>query len=409
MNCRKVAAQDKGSTVAILALAMVFASSQTGAQAAFAKRPSFMMPTYNKLVEGAGPETNDVSARAEKPATTGGASSSDLLAPVTLDAGAQQATTAGAEPAKSDGGAPLLKSTVTINGFAPKGPVDPASKSLFTAPSGIADRLGENLKKAKQVNVMPLPLLVSPDEEEKKLETIADAEKTELADLWESTLARSPDIQFVVQKLMPSSSPGHASTIMMRMLSSAVFGAMGAVNMISPNPGMYAANNMGASMIMNVLQMQENKTAAKAKLSQTEAIMLYNMVRGTADRLVENFRNYKKTVTTLNRATTDLQDMQGMVAEARAGQDTSKQLEMEYTLRKQQRDVDAIQEDLRRYRQSMVDLAGPDAVAKLDKQIEEEQNKIMQATPAGTPNPNPSQSTGDAPAGQQTASTGNQG
>ncbi len=114
-------------------------------------------------------------------------------------------------------------------------------------------------------------------------------------------------------------------------------------------------------------------------------------------------------MTTLNRATTDLQDMQGMVAEARAGQDTSKQLEMEYTLRKQQRDVDAIQEDLRRYRQSMVDLAGPDAVAKLDKQIEEEQNKIMQATPAGTPNPNPSQSTGDAPAGQQTASTGNQG
>lgn len=336
---------------------------------AWAKRPSLQMPCYEKLLDGAGPETNDIHANPVKV--------EQKLSPVTLNEDTTSLKTS------SDGnGGHYLKSTVTATGFAPKGPIDPASKSLFGAKDiSQSNKLGQNdmLKQAKNVSAMPLPLMESEEEAQKKIDTILDAEKVQLADLWESTLTRSPDIQFVVQKLMPTSNPGRASTVMMRMLSSAIFGAMGAVTMLSPSPAAYAGSNMGASMIMNVLQLQENKQAQKARLSQTESIMLYNMVRSTADKLVEFYRNYKKSMVGLAKSLSDLQDLQNMVAEARAGQDAAKQLEMEYTIRKAQRDCDTMSEDAKRFRQSLVDLAGAEALAKLDKQLEDEQGHIEQA------------------------------
>ena len=53
---------------------------------------------------------------------------------------------------------------------------------------------------------------------------------------------------------------------------------------------------------------------------------------------------------------------------------------MEYTLRKQQRDIDSVAEDVRRHRLTLVDMAGDEAVDKLDKQLVEEQNKVAQGT-----------------------------
>lgn len=364
----------------LLVLGAAVLTLQAGLAPCLAKRPTFNVPSYNKLNDGSGPETNDVSKQTPARTTSSGNNS---IAPVRLDEGS-----ASALPEDTSGG-PMLKATVNATGFVPKGPVDPSSKSLFIAPTGIADKLGDNLKKAKQVNVMPLPLLMSDDEAEKKVETMIDSEKAELAELWESALGRSPDIQFVIQKLMPTSNPGHGSTILMRMLSTAVFAGMGAGQMMMPNAGGVAITSTTGNALMNMIGAQESKAAKNARLSQTEQIMLYNMVRTTADKLVDYFRNYKKTMAAMQKANTDLQDLQAMVSEARSGQDASKQLEMEYTLRRQQRDVDGVIEDLRRYRQGLVDLSGPEAVAKLDQQIQDEQSKIEQATPAGTPNPSP--------------------
>ncbi len=135
---------------------------------------------------------------------------------------------------------------------------------------------------------------------------------------------------------------------------------------------------MGGSMIQTALGISQNKADKKAKLSQEEEIMMYNMVRTTCDKLVSFYRQYKKSSNTLSRAADDLQDLQNMVGEAKAGQDASKQLEMEYTLRKQQRDMDAVADDLQHHRQNLVDLSGPEAVAKLDKQMVEERERLKQ-------------------------------
>jgi hypothetical protein len=160
------------------------------------------------------------------------------------------------------------------------------------------------------------------------------------------------------------------------MLSTAAFGGMGAMSMMSPSIGTYAAASMGGSMIQSALGMTQSKADKKAKLSQEEEIMMYNMVRTTCDKLVAFYREYKKCSSSLNRATDDYQDLQNMVTEAKSGQDASKQLDMEYTLRKHRRDMDTILDDLKHHRQNLVDLSGPEAVANLDKQIVEERLNI---------------------------------
>ena len=100
--------------------------------------------------------------------------------------------------------------------------------------------------------------------------------------------------------------------------------------------------------------------------------MLYQMVRKTADRLVEKYRDYKKEHLALMRANDDFQDLQKMARDAREGQGAPQQLEIEYTLRKQQRDIEGLEQNLGKVRQGLVDLAGPQAVAKLDKEIDVE-------------------------------------
>jgi hypothetical protein len=77
-------------------------------------------------------------------------------------------------------------------------------------------------------------------------------------------------------------------------------------------------------------------------------------------------------VIALKEAETDLSDLQNMVRES----DPNKAVENAYTLKKAQRDINMITEDVRKYRQFLVDLAGPDALAKLDKQMDQEQLAI---------------------------------
>lgn len=75
-------------------------------------------------------------------------------------------------------------------------------------------------------------------------------------------------------------------------------------------------------------------------LTQGEIISLYNMVRTTADRLVDQYRCYKKFTVSMDRAATDLEDLRNMAKDARVGQDATKAVRDGITLRKAQRDID---------------------------------------------------------------------
>ncbi len=346
--------------ISLLSVTVLLAANCGPGALAFAKRPAFQMPSLGKLDNS----TPDDSSNGN---TSNNQKKIDL-SPVTLSTDQKPGTTGDGTPTVTNSGETLLKSTVTTNQFLPK--IQDATPTQNAAESIIEPGKRDALKQARQVNAMPLSLMESADETGQKIDAENGAEKVQLADLWESTLAKSPDIQFVIQKLVPTSDPGHASGVMMHMLGTALYSAMGIGTMMAPGMGTYALNSAGASMIMNVMNMTDSKRAKRAKITQEEAIMLYNMVRATADRLTESYRNYKKQFSALNRAYLDKQELQKMVAEGRAGQDAAKQLEMDYVLRKADRDMEMIGSDVKHFRQSLVDLAGPEAVVKLDTQMD---------------------------------------
>ncbi len=335
---------------------------------------------YARLDSGAGPSTND--------GTTGGAGSSANsppdLNPVSLTNDSASSLEQSSGNKGAEGG--VLKSTVSETGFAPHPENEQVLEEASVAESDSSRGKGKHkhktakslVQQAKDVSVGPLPILNSDNDDKKAADFQNTAEKEQLADLWESTLTRSPDIQFVVQKLQPTSNQPHLASLLTKALSTAAFAGVGAMGMVSPNMGTYMMSSAGASAISSVLGGQQKKADKAAKLTQEEQMMMLQIVRSTADKLVASFRDYKKFFVSLSRASNDLQDLQAMASEARAGQDAAKQLEMDYTLRKAQRDIDQISDEVRRHRSNLIDLAGSEAVSKLDKQIIWEQTQVDQ-------------------------------
>jgi hypothetical protein len=361
------------------------------------KKTALQYEVYSKLSTGAGPQTNDL--QKQEPQLDSQALSKPVdLSPVTMDEGQKSDTSLG----PSEEG--VLKATVkSDHNVLPSGPVESA---INLAPVSIKESVGEKAlkrdaslyKNAEQVNAMPISLLPSNDEEDNKKDVKFSAEKIELADLWDSTLARSQDIQFVVQKLMPSKNTGKTANVMMKMLSATVFGGMSMMTMMAPNMGAQMGSNMGASMMMQALNGVQGANDKKAKLSQTEAIQLYGMVRATADKVVDKYNDYKIHLSALRRSTDILARFQDMLKDMHASQTPLQQITAQAELMKYQSAIETETEQVARYRQSLVDLSGSDAVAKLDKQLEIDRQKVDEAAvlTAGT------QQKSDAPADQQT-------
>jgi hypothetical protein len=362
------------------------------APGAYAKHASFDMPACDKLIGGQGP-----SAKAESAGVDGAATAERPVEHATTDGTAAQAANnknVVLQPLKltedkdsfsvsADG---KMKVEVQQNVAAQSGEgnqVEPGStKSIIENDKKIAEKL---IKDARKVKIGPTPLLVESDEElQKKNDALGDAEKTELTDLWSATINRSPDIQFVINRLQPTSDPNHATATAMKLVAGALFNAVQAVPMMM-GPGMnsmmmYSGIGSGWSIIQNLLAGQDAKKANKQAISQEQATMLYKIVRDTADKLVLEFRSYKRSLNDLDRAQKDVEDLKTMVASTRAAQDAAKQIEMEYTIRKAQRDADNLADSVRLHRQSLVDLAGADAVDKLDGQIVAEAEMLKRLT-----------------------------
>lgn len=365
-------------TVSIFAQTIVVVPAQALSFIATKRSAQLQTPVEEKL---------DSAPSADSSSTASGAASEPVnLAPLSLSDEKVKDTPDAAPPKKaasddseqSDKG--YMKLEASQNQFVPKGPIGEDGNSIApglpvkSMKSEISSGKNKLMDQAKQVNIMPIPLQENNEEIDKKVLTQLDADREQIAGLWEATLTQSKDIQFVVQKLMPTSDTGRTTTLMLRLLSSAALVGVSTISAVNPTPGSYMLQQGGGSMLMQVLGAVDSKQQKKAQISQTEAISLYQIVRNTADKMVDNYRDYKKSVSKLDRCLKNLQNLQTMIAEARAGQDAAKQLDMEYTLSKAQGDVEDCNDDARRHRQQLIDLAGAAAVERLDQQIADQQS-----------------------------------
>lgn len=350
-----------------------------------AKKLIYQLPVSDKMTDGDSP-----TSETEKKAVNVN------LAPIGLG-DEKPADGAGATAdAASDGGDPLLKGNISEKGFAGKGMAGSGDKNTVAdgkEKTVVGKSLGDKIGKEKKApSVAPLAIQPSQEEIEQTGNTVMDAEKRQLSNLWECTIERNPDIQFVIQKLQPTTDANHAMAATMKFLSSTLFGAMNMAPMMMPgglsgaNPAAMMGMGSGASLIQGLFQDKAQKAAKKQAISQEQATILYKIVRETADKLVASYRDYKKESTAVLRATQDLAELQTIAAEG-AAKDPGKALEMEYTLRKAKRDIDKELEEQRLFRQQLTDLAGGDAVVKLDKELEDERSAVANLTGTGADAP----------------------
>lgn len=347
------------------------------APVAYAKHAAFEMPACEKLLEGDGPTATTpavapapepaVSTTAEKknPAPKGKAKRGKALAPLKLTDDKDSYSVGPDGKVKIE-----VQQNAELQEGAPSN--DPTASSSVVGDDKLKSKL---LKDSQTVNVAPIALQETEGEAEKKEATISDAEKAQLSDLWTATINRSPDIQFVINKLQPHSDGGHATATALKLIGGALFNIVQVAPLMMPggaNMGMYMATGSGASILQGLMAEQGAKSAKKQQISQEQATMLYKIVRDTAEKVVIEYRKYRQTRNQFQRATVDLEDLKAMVATASGRSDPAKAIEMEYTIRKAQRDVERVIDEGKMHKQQLVDLAGPDAVARLDQQMEDE-------------------------------------
>ncbi len=204
---------------------------------------------------------------------------------------------------------------------------------------------------------------VTPEELAK---SSTDLNNEELADLWDAALANSPDIHFIIDKLAPkkeSIKSGGFVKDLSHAMYSCVLAGEGMVG--SPN------QSAGTELIMDVLSDHKTKNDKKQAVKESDAIMLYKMIRETARKLTTNFYNYKKYMNVLDRANLDLIDLTAMVSNTREKIDSAHRAELDYLLRKQQRDIESIKTAMERSHKELRVLCGDEAVGKLDVQLAE--------------------------------------
>ncbi|MDZ4832211.1 MAG: hypothetical protein SGJ27_00265 [Candidatus Melainabacteria bacterium] len=305
------------------------------------------------------------------------------LAPMTLSAPQAAATTGATTTSPTSPEAEgTLNASVTTNSFVPKGPLEGDNNGLLAPTSVKGSKTGKiaNLGKAnlvdqaKSISITPLPLMDSDSDSERKLDEKSEIEREQLTGLWESTLTRSPKINYVIQKLMPNSNGSKTTTILMRTLSTAMMGGLGTVGFMVPGSGGYMIQSGGMSIMNQLLSVTEGSAAKKSRITEDQQLVLYNMITDTAADLVASYRDYKGKHKSLFRANADFEDLKNLAPEAK--KDGAKVMEIDYTLKKQQRDIEEIGGQLSTFRLKLIDLAGPDAVAKLDNSIDEEFKRL---------------------------------
>lgn len=249
-------------------------------------------------------------------------------------------------------------------------------------------------EKAKNANLVPLPLIPSKTEKEDSEKFQLTEHKRQLQDLWAATIDRSADIQFAISVLQPTSNQKHATSEALKLVGNALFNIGGTIAPAGPIRTGVALGNP----IMNRIMLKP-ADGNVPQVSVGETIVLYKIVRDTADGLVDSYRNYRRCIAEKDAALMDLADLDRCKEEIHNQARPATIVQFEYTLSKAQRDAFLCNDKVELFRQKLLDLAGEEAVEKLDLEIAQEKETLRQIV--GRPDIN----TPLAPAKPSTAAT----
>lgn len=230
----------------------------------------------------------------------------------------------------------------------------------------------KNLQKEEEegLNFIQPSLALTPEEQKAIDEFFSRNEQEQLLNLWKATIERNKTIQFIIQKLSPANSPQQANSLLSRTLGAAIFLPFYALQAFTNNAGAYYGSQVGGRVLGSVIEGKMQKNQTQIQLSQTEAIILFMMVDEVAERLRQRYHAYKKLMVERALATNELEETKKDNLTAQESDSAAARILADIQRRSTEREIRRLDAQLRSQKNSLVELAGPVAIADLDNQLQ---------------------------------------
>lgn len=231
------------------------------------------------------------------------------------------------------------------------------------------------IKKEGMIDVMNFiqpSIEISKDEQTKIDSALSKVEQEQLLILWRATLERNKTIRFIVQKLAPNEDDKKKNQVLSQILNTAVFLPFYAIQSVAPADTSALASYLGAGVASDIISGVSKKNKDKLILTQTEMVIMFMMIDEIAERVRQQYSNYKREMVDLLLAK---EEMEAAKKEAEASLQINSpeaQFLSQIRIRQIEREVKRTEARLRSFRITLLDLCGNDALAQVDKLIEKE-------------------------------------
>lgn len=119
-------------------------------------------------------------------------------------------------------------------------------------------------------------------------------EKEQLLELWRATLARNRTIQFIIKSLSANPDEYEKNNAIMQALSKALFVPFYAVAAVSDNSLVSGGTSVGARVIGDIVETQNEAKDRSREITRTDLIVLFMLVDEVANRLRTSYYAYKE-------------------------------------------------------------------------------------------------------------------
>ncbi len=229
-----------------------------------------------------------------------------------------------------------------------------------------------------EINATPLTLNPTNEKEAHALSQEQQHEKQQITILLTVALKKLPDFQLILKKLIPSGDQAKKIKFIDALITQlgTTMGVSSDGSLIGPSFGPYAGDystpvlhNSHYYNFSKVFDNQEFIENKKVQISITERHNFYNSARETLAKTLGHYRDYKIQHKKLVSANEDFEGLKKMVADAK-NMDAAQQIELLYSLKKKQREIDEIGKELTRIRKLLDEQTSDDAVKNLDESIQ---------------------------------------
>ncbi len=245
----------------------------------------------------------------------------------------------------------------------------------------VLDRKSDKEEAIDTINFIQPSIELSDEQKDKVDIMLTKFEQEQLLILWRATLERNKTIRFIVQKLAPVSDDQKKAQILSQILNTAVFLPFYALQSVAPADTSALASYLSAGVAGDLINGISTKNKDKLALSQTEMVIMFMMIDEIAERVRTEYHEYKSEKADLILARNELEEVRKEASASLELNSPQSQFLSQIRIRQIEREIKRIETRLRSKRVALIDLSGNEALASVDKLIEQELVTLIKLPP----------------------------